>query len=150
MIGSIIGGPLGGYLSDRYRNRKLFILIPGIGASVGLLLFGFSGPAGLAVLIPIVGFLDAIVFSTMYASPSQYPEIGKRYAPLGISIINCVQILGSFGIPIVFTALVEYYGGNYSPGWFFIGGFAIAMMLLVVLLKEPFKASSTQQQITTT
>jgi MFS family permease len=148
MFGSIIGGPIGGYLSDRYRNRKLFILVPGVGASIGLLLFSFSSPIGLAFLIPLVGFLDAIVFSTMYASPSQYPEIGKRYAPLGISIINCVQILGSFGIPIVFTALVMYYGENYSPGWFFTGGFAIAMMLLVVFLKEPFKAGSNQQHET--
>ncbi len=140
MFASIFGGPIGGYLSDHFRRRKFFILVPGMGTSIGLLLFGFSNPLALAFLIPLVGFLDAIVFSTMYASASQYPEIGKRYAPLGISIINSVQILGSFGIPIVFTLLVNTYG-NYSPGWFFIGGLAITMMILVFWLKEPFKAN---------
>ncbi len=139
MVGSVFGGPIGGYLSDRFRRRKIFILFPGLGASIGILLFGVSGPFQLAFLIPIVGFLDAIVFSTMYASASQYPEIGQQYAPLGISIINCVQILGSFAIPIVFTLLVHTYG-NYSPGWLFMGGLAIAMMMLILRLEEPFKA----------
>jgi len=32
---------------------------------------------------------------------------------------------------------------SFSAGWFFMGGFAVAMMLLIFLLQEPFKASST-------
>jgi MFS family permease len=141
MFASIAGGPLGGYLSDHFRNRKFFIIGPGLGASVGILLFGIANPAGLAFLIPLVGFLDAMVFSTMYASVRLYPEIGKYHAPLGISIINSVQILFSFTIPIIFTQLVYASGGNYSPGWFFIGAFAIVTMLFVLLLREPFKAA---------
>lgn len=141
MFASIFGGPMGGRLSDRFRRRKVFILLPGIGASIGIILFGLSQPLELWFLIPIVGFLDAMVFATMYASASQYPEIGHQYAPLGISIINSVQILGSFGIPIVFTLLVSAYGGNYSPGWYFMGGFSLAMMMLILWIKEPFKAS---------
>jgi len=141
MIGSVFGGPIGGYLSDRYRRRKIFILVPGLGASIGIILFGVSEPFQLAFLVPIVGFLDAIVFSTMYASVSQYPEIGHQYAPLGISIINCVQILGSFAIPIIFTLLVHTYG-SYSPGWFFMGALAVAMILLILLLEEPFNANA--------
>src|SRR5438105_7858473 len=140
MFASIFGGPSGGYLSDRLRRRKIFILVPGMLGSLGIILFGVSQPLELWLLIPLVGFLDAIVFSTMYASPSQYPEVGHEYAPLGISIINSVQILGSFPIPIIFTFLVNTYG-QYSAGWFFMGGFAVAMMLLILFLQEPFKAS---------
>ncbi len=142
MFASIFGGPSGGYLSDRFRNRKLFILIPGLLVSLGIILFGVSQPLELWFLIPLVGFLDAIVFSTMYASASQYPDVGHEYAPLGISIINSVQILGSFPIPIIFTFLVNTYGQNYTPGWFFMGGFALAMMLLILGIREPFKANS--------
>jgi len=76
----------------------------------------------------------------MYASASQYPDVGHEYAPLGISIINSVQILGAFPIPIVFTFLVKSYG--YTPGWFFMGGFALAMMFLVLGILEPFQAGS--------
>src|SRR6266571_2116361 len=142
MFASIFGGPTGGRLSDRFRNRKIFILIPGILTSIDVILFGVSQPTELWLLIPLVGFMDSIVFSTMYASASQYPEVGHEYAPLGISIINSVQILGSFPIPIIFTFLVNSYGKNYTPGWFFMGGLALAMMLLIKGIKEPFKANS--------
>jgi len=139
MFASIFGGPVGGYLSDRFRQRKIFILVPGLLTSVGIALFGASPASGLWFLIPAVGFLDAMVFSTMYASVSQYPEVGHEYAPLGISIINSVQILGSFGVTIGFALFAEAYG--FPAGWFFIGGLAVAMMLLIFFLQEPFKAS---------
>jgi len=141
MFASIFGGPVGGYLSDRFRQRKIFILVPGLLASIGIALFGASPATGLWFLIPVVGFLDAIVFATMYASVSQYPEVGHEYAPLGISIINSVQILGSFGVTIGFTLFAAAYG--FPVGWFFLGGFAVALMLLILLLREPFKASQT-------
>ena len=142
MFASIFGGPIGGRLSDRFRRRKIFILVPGIVTSLGVILFGVSQPGGLWILIPLVGFMDSIVFSTMYASASQYPDVGHEYAPLGISIINSVQILGSFPIPFIFTILVDAYSKNYSPGWFFMGGLSLAMMMLILWITEPFKANS--------
>jgi len=145
MFSSIIGGPVGGHLSDRFRQRKVFILVPGLGASIGLAVIGLSQPDGLWFnslwfLIPVIGFLDAMVFTTMYASARQYPEVGRQYAPLAISIMNSVHILGSFGIPIAFTLLVKAY--DYSAGWFFLGGLAVSLMLLIFWLEEPFKANS--------
>src|SRR6267143_1465919 len=122
--------------------------ISGLMASTIMFASIFGGPSGVSqpielwFLIPLVGFMDAIVFSTMYASASQYPDVGHEYAPLGISIINSVQILGSFPIPIIFTFLVKTYGQNYAPGWFFMGGVALAMMLLIPGIREPFKANS--------
>ncbi|HEV2119572.1 MAG TPA: MFS transporter [Candidatus Bathyarchaeia archaeon] len=142
MFASIFGGPVGGYLSDRFRQRKIFILVPGLLTSIGIALFGASPANGLWFLIPAVGFLDAMVFSTMYASVSQYPEVGHEYAPLGISIINSVQILGSFGVTIGFSLFAAAYG--FPTGWFFIGGLAVAMMLFIFFLQEPFKANSRQ------
>jgi len=142
MFASIFGGPIGGRLSDRFRMRKIFILVPGIIVSIGIVLFGISQPIELWFLIPLVGFMDSIVFSTMYASMSQYPEIRHEYAPLGISIINSVQILGSYPIPIIFTFLLSVYGNNYSPGWFFMGGISLAFMMLIFWIKEPFRANS--------
>ncbi len=140
MFASIFGGPIGGYLSDRLRQRKIFILVPGLLTAIGIALFGASPAYGLWFLIPAVGFLDAMVFSTMYASVSQYPEVGHEYAPLGISIINSVQILGSFGVTIGFTLFAAANG--YPAGWLFMGGLALAMMLLIFFLQEPFKANS--------
>jgi MFS family permease len=139
MFASIFGGPIGGYFSDRLRQRKVFILVPGILTSIGIALIGVSPASGLWLIIPTVGFLDAMVFSTMYASVSQYPEVGHEYAPLGISIINSVQILGSFGVTIGFSLFAS---AGFSLGWIFMGGLAFGMMLLIILLQEPFRANS--------
>src|SRR5438067_13776708 len=110
--------------------------------SLRIIHIGVSQSLELYLHLPLVGFHDAIVFSSIYASPSQYPEVCHEYAPLGISIINSVQILGSFPIPIIFTFLVNTYGQNYTPGWFFMGGLALALMLLTLGIREPFKANS--------
>jgi predicted MFS family arabinose efflux permease len=136
MLAAIIGGPIGGKLSDRTRRRKIFMIVPGLAVAVGLALIGPSQIAALWLLIPIIGFMDAIVFSTEYASASQYPEVGKAYAPLAISVINAAQILGSFWIPITFSYL------GYSSNWYFLGLAAAVFLIPMFWLQEPFKANT--------
>lgn len=135
MFSAIFGGPIGGRVSDRVRRRKVFILLPGFGVALGLALIGPSQPYQLWFLIPAIGFLDAMVFATQYASASQYPEVGHEYAPLAISVMNSAQILGSFGVPIAFALL------GYSLGWYFLGLLAAALLIMVLWLQEPFKAN---------
>ena len=135
MFAAILGGPIGGKLSDRARRRKIFMIIPGLAVALGLSLIGASGPTALWVLIPTIGFMDAIIFSTEYASASQYPEVGKEYAPLAISVINAAQILGSFWIPITFSLL------GYSTSWYFLGMVSAAFLIPLLWLQEPFKAN---------
>ncbi len=141
MFAAILGGPIGGRLSDKTRRRKVFMIVPGFGVAIGLGLIGASQPYQLWFLIPVIGFLDAIVFSTEYASASQYPEVGKGNATLAISVINCAQILGSFGIPIAFAFL------GYSLGWYFLGIVAAALLVLLFWLQEPFKANSKTESL---
>jgi len=136
MFAAILGGPIGGRLSDKARRRKIFMIVPGFGVAIGLGLIGASQPYQLWFLIPVIGFLDAIVFSTEYASASQYPEVGKGNATLAISMMNSAQILGSFGIPIAFAFL------GYSSGWYFLSIVAAALLVLLFWLQEPFKANS--------
>jgi len=136
MFAAILGGPIGGRLSDKARRRKIFMIVPGFGVAIGLGLIGASQPYQLWFLIPVIGFLDAIVFSIEYASASQYPEVGTGNATLAISMMNSAQILGSFGIPIAFAFL------GYSSGWYFLGIVAAALLVLLFWLQEPFKANS--------
>lgn len=136
MVAAMFGGPIGGRLSDRFRRRKVFILGPGYVTALGIGLIGVASTDQLWWLVSTIGFMDAILFSTMYASASQYPEIGHQYAPLAISIMNSAHILGSFGIPIAFALL------GFSTGWFFLGGLAAGLLVMVFWLQEPFKANA--------
>ncbi len=134
MFAAILGGPVGGKASDILRRRKIFMLIPGFGVALGLALIGAVQPYEIWFLIPAIGFMDSIVFSIEYASASQFPEVGQKYAPLAISLMNSAQILGSFGIPIAFAVI------GYSLGWYFLGAIAAATLVLVFWIQEPFKA----------
>src|SRR5437879_10917473 len=42
MFASIFGGPTGGYLSDRLTRRKIFMLVPGMLASLGIIMLWVS------------------------------------------------------------------------------------------------------------
>ncbi len=143
LFASMVGGPLGGFLSDRLRRRKEFILVPGVIASALLGFIGIVPIDGLWFLIPTIGFLYAMVFSTMYASASQYPEVGHRYAPLGISVMNSVHILGAVAIPIGYALAVKYSGADLA-GWLFISTLALVLMMIVTTLQEPFDAKRVQ------
>ncbi len=136
MFAAILGGPVGGKASDIIRQRKIFMLIPGFGVALGLALIGTVHPYEMWFLIPVIGFMDSIVFSIEYASASQFPEVGHEYAPLAISLMNSAQILGSFGIPIAFAVL------GYSLGWYFLGAVAAATLVLVFWIQEPFRANT--------
>jgi MFS family permease len=142
LFASIVGGPLGGFLSDRLRRRREFILVPGVIASLLLGFIGIVPVDGLWFLIPTIGFLYAMVFSTMYASASQYPEVGHRYAPLGISVMNSVHILGAVAIPIGYALTVRYSGADLA-GWIFISSLALVLMMIVTTLQEPFRGKGT-------
>ncbi len=144
LFASMVGGPLGGFLSDRLRRRKEFILVPGVIASLLLGFIGIASIDDLWFLIPAIGFLYAMVFSTMYASASQYPEVGHRYAPLGISLMNSVHILGAVAIPIGYALTVKYSGANLA-GWFFISSLALVLMTIVTKLQEPFDAKKSNR-----
>ncbi len=137
LFSSIIGGPLGGFFSDRLHRRKEFILIPGIAASILIGLIGIVPVWGLWFLVPTIGLLYAMVFSTMYASARQYPEVGRRYAPLGISLMNSVHILGAVVIPIGYVLAVASSGAS-TAGWLFVSALAFALMTMVSTLREPF------------
>ncbi len=147
---SVLGGPIGGKLSDHFASRRLFMLIPGVIFGFGIMTVGYLGLPILWLVPSGLGFIDGFIFASLYASPSQLPEVGPEYAPLAIGLINATQILGSFWIPIGFTSLADSSG--YPTAWLFLGVCALLFLPLVALTKEPFsyKASSERAQTTST
>lgn len=133
---SVFGGPIGGRLSDRFASRKLFMLIPGIIFGFGIMVTGYIGLPVLWLIPAGLGFIDGFIFASLYASPSQLPEVGPQYAPLAIGLINGIQILGSFWIPIGFSSLASSAG--YPSAWIFLGICALVFLPLVALTREPF------------
>src|SRR5437879_7145019 len=58
MFASIFGGPSGGYLSDRLRRRKFFMLVLGMLGSLGIVIFWFFHPFEFLLLVSFFGVLS--------------------------------------------------------------------------------------------
>jgi MFS family permease len=129
LLMGIVGGPIGGKLSDKLGKRKLFMYIPAISIGVLFILIPFSDLFNLFAIVILIGFLDVIVFSILYAMPAEYAEIETEYLPLAIGLINSVQILIGSVSPFLFGYIVDL--SNYTIGWIFLGIFTI--MFLPVL-----------------
>lgn len=140
---AVLGGPIGGRLSDHFRSRKLFMFIPGVAFGLGIMTIGFLSLPVLWVIPIGLGFIDGFIFASLYASPSQLPEVGTAYAPLAIGLINGIQILGSFWMPLIFAFLAQTSG--YPSAWIFLGIATIVLLPLIVFTKEPFMYEITGQ-----
>ena len=73
----------------------------------------------------------------MYASPFQMDDLGVEQKAISISLMNSVQILGSFVVPIMFTIVAASY--DYTNAWIVVGVFTLVFVPFLLLFREPFK-----------
>ena len=92
-VGAFFGGPVGGWLSDHFKERRrLFILLPAIGAAVSVALFSIAAPVALLAGAIASGLFVSAAYANAYAFPTQL-RIGRDYAALSIGLINSSAIL---------------------------------------------------------
>jgi MFS family permease len=137
LIAPIPGSVLGGWLSDRWKNRKGFLVYPTIAFGLGTALIGFARFDESLILLSFLGVVQSFAFVSMYAAPFQMENLSLEQKTISISLMNAVQILGAFILPIAF-ALVATSSG-YLVSWIFAGAFTIAFVPFLLLFREPFK-----------
>ncbi len=124
------GGPLGGWLSERYRGR--LILLVGWGVPVGAVIF-LIPYVPIAALIAIFGFYgvgQAVAFANLYVLPSYLPGIGPETLAFGLALINGIQILLGSACAIAFGFIAADYG--YTAAWWFAGAISLATLPVLV------------------
>jgi sugar phosphate permease len=137
LVAPIPGSLIGGWLSDKARNRKAFLLYPTIAFGIGTALIGIAGLNESLLLIPLLGILQSFSFVSMYASPFQMEDLGVEQKAISISLMNSVQILGAFILPIMFTVVAASY--DYTNAWLVVGLFTLVFVPFLMMFKEPFK-----------
>lgn len=133
----IPGSLIGGWLSDRFRNRKAFLLYPTIFFGIGTALIGYAGFNQSLFLLSSLGMLQSFAFVAMYAAPFQMEDLRIDQKTTSISLMNSVQIFGAFVLPILFTDTAVRLG--YTTAWITAGIFTLAFVPLLLFVKEPFK-----------
>jgi MFS family permease len=137
LIVPIPGSLMGGWLSDKTRNRKAFLLYPSIAFGLGTALIGFATLRQSLLLLPVLGITESFCFVSMYAAPFQMDDLAVEQKAISISLMNSVQILGAFVLPILFTMVAEIY--DYTNAWILTGVFTLVFVPFLYLFKEPFK-----------
>jgi MFS family permease len=129
---SFFGGPAGGWLAERFSNRRTQMAV-------------FTAvPAGFLALVPIVGAAEtaliAVLFSFSYGMVYAMMYVGAAYLPsfepgdltLAIGLFNSIQLAGGAGIALLIGAIIGGWG--YTVGWWVLAaGILVALLALPLL-----------------
>ncbi len=138
-IWPIPGSLLGGYLSDRLQNRKLFLLIPSVLMAIATAFLGYSNYYETWGLLVLIGLTDSFVFTVLYASVYDMKELDYQQKIMSIALMNSIEISGAFFGPLIYSALVPV---SYTVAWLAIGILVLPFCACLALAKEPFHSRS--------
>ena len=137
LLAAFVGAPLWGWVADRMKNRRLIILITSIAGSLSVALFAFQNPTVTWFAAFLSGFFFTGALTNCYAYPVQIPEIGKKYAPLSIGLINSASILAGAVLTSAFPTLATDFG--YYLAFLLAGTIPIVLVPLIYAAREPYK-----------
>ncbi len=137
LLGAVAGAPIGGWLSDRFKNRRLLIALSAVGAGGAIGLFAVQNPYTPWIAAFMSGFFVLSANTIAFAIPIQMPEIGRRYAPIAMGMMNSVGIFGGSIATVIFANLVLLFG--YDASWVVLAIFPAVFAPLIYLAIEPFK-----------
>lgn len=137
LVGALLGSPLGGWLSDKFRTRRLFIMISVAGAALSIGLFSTHN----VYITWVAAFLSGFFFSSAntgsLAYPSQLGRIGTQYIPIAIGLMNSVGTITGAAYTVIFPLLVNLSGYNLS--WLLISLTSLVFAPLIYLAVEPYR-----------
>jgi predicted MFS family arabinose efflux permease len=116
---AIFSSPLGSYISDRMRSRKVVIVVPFIAIAL-LFLIPFSIPGSMAAAYMIVlGIFMGPIAPVILAA---VPEVMKSPCEIGIGmgVAALGQNLGMFLGPILFAQIWQLSGSLATAGFWMI------------------------------
>lgn len=141
VIVSFPGGPVGGWLAERGRDRRLLAGLFAGAAGALVFLIPFLALPPLVVAMVLLGFADGVVFAILYLIPSYLPESRGDGLALGVGVINSIQVILGGAIAVAFGFVVTRWG--YATAWEFAGALAVVLLPLLVLVPETRGATAT-------
>jgi len=132
VIVSFPGGPVGGWIAERGRDRRLLVgALTGIAGAL-VLAVPFLPLVALAAAIVVLGFVEGMVFAILYLIPAYLPESQGDGLALGVGVVNSIQVILGSGIAVIFGVLVALYG--YTVAWEFAGVLTVGVLPLLLFV----------------
>ncbi len=139
-LAMVLFSPVVAKIADRFRDRRLFIIICGILSGTGLMMIKwFHTPLGVFSGIIILGCAHSIGISSQLTFVTEICEKEREIIGLGtvIAFFRLLERLGNILGPILTGLLISLFG--YSEGIFFIGltAFIGAMLFITISQIQP-------------
>ena len=133
VLPSVIGGPVGGVVSERsMRHRTQLIGVTIVGAAAVAVL-PFAGVAAALAIGSVFSFAYGFAYAVMYVVPHFWTDLPSRDIPLAIGLFNAIQLGGGALVSAAFGALVQ--ARSYAVGWEFLAGVQVAPLLARLALR---------------
>jgi predicted MFS family arabinose efflux permease len=116
VLGLIISGPLGGWVSDKLKSRRVICVVPMLLLTILPPLPSITGTAGQLAVIVIVGLIGAFIPTGVF---SGVPEVApdRRLHGMAMAIILIGQNVGMILGPLTFGWFVDSAGGWQAAFW---------------------------------
>ncbi|MGC2359093.1 MAG: MFS transporter [Thermoplasmata archaeon] len=133
IVVEIVGGPVGGWLGERFGDMRYALVVFGVPAAVAVLIVPFLALEALIVDFVFLGFAAGAVFAVLYLIPSYLPEAQAEGLSLALALVNGVQIFAGSAIAIAFGFIAVDAG--FTDAWIFAGvvGLVTLPMLIWVI-----------------
>lgn len=132
VLPSVVGGPVGGVVSERYANhRTQFVVVTVAGAAV-LAALPFAGLAAALAIGALFSFAYGFVYAVMYVIPHAWKDLPPEEIPLAIGLFNAIQLGGGALVSYAFGAIVA--ARSYAVGWEFAAAVQVATLVALVAL----------------
>lgn len=132
VLPSIVGGPIGGRVAERFRNHRTQFLVASLAGAGVLALLPVAGLA-LALLVGTVfAFCYGIIYAVMYVLPLFWREVPSEEIPLAIGLLNSIQLAGGAGVSALFGVVLALT--SYSVAWEALVALTLATLVALLLL----------------
>lgn len=134
-LAGIPGSILGGYLADRSKGVRGFIVGPLVLVAICVALIPAVPTGGLWVLGIGIGFFLIFGFAAWSSVPGRVCNINHEYIGTATGLMLTLAAVGGFFIPIIFGHLVP--ATSYPTGWVFLGVITLVFALVGLAGHEP-------------
>ncbi|MGA8664181.1 MAG: MFS transporter [Thermoplasmata archaeon] len=132
VLPSVVGGPVGGSVAERYRNhRTQFVAVTVAGAAV-LLALPLAGVLVAIGIGAVFSFAYGVAYAVMYVIPHYWRGLPAGEVPLAIGLFNSIQLAGGAGVSALFGWVVAVR--SYSVAWTFLAAAMVVTLLALVAL----------------
>ena len=130
LLPSVVGGPIGGYITERRSDRRTQFSVAGGLAAVTVSLIPWVGLVPMVFLGIVFSFAYGATYAVMYVLPNYLPGLPAGEIPVGIGLFNSIQLAGGAVVAWAFGLWVASLG--YSLAWSLLALVVVVPLALLV------------------